>query len=54
MKHRIMFKSFATRAESHAYLEKILADGKHPQAECREDPNAPEPYQVWSGPDREE
>jgi hypothetical protein len=38
----------ADRDESHRMLEKILAEGKHPRAECREDANAEKPYQVWS------
>lgn len=36
------------RAAAHAELERILAGGKHPLAECRE--NAGE-YSVWSGPE---
>jgi len=38
------------RDESHRKLEEVLRDGKHTLAECREDPNAELPYQVWSGP----
>lgn len=39
------------RSDSHAQLEKLLAD--HPRAECREDPNAAGGlcYTVWDGPD---
>lgn len=42
-------KLFSTtdRDGSHAKLEEILATGQHPRAECREDPNDPEPYSVW-------
>jgi hypothetical protein len=38
------------RDESHAYLEKILRVGRHPRAECREDPNTGK-YSVWDGPE---
>jgi len=37
------------RHESHLVLEKVLAEGFHPRACCREDPNdLEEPYQVWT------
>lgn len=41
---------FATtdRAEAHARAE--LERATYPACECREDHNADEPYQVWSGP----
>jgi hypothetical protein len=39
------------RDAAHQHLEKILAGGKHPLAECREDPNEEKPYQVWDGAD---
>lgn len=43
---------FKNRHEAHLKLEEVLAEGQHPRASCREDPNAPEPYQVWSdGPE---
>lgn len=38
------------RDASHAELERVLAEGEYPAAECREYVNEPEPYQVWSGP----
>lgn len=38
------------RDESHAILEKTLAEGKYPHAECREDPNKRE-FSVWDGPE---
>lgn len=36
------------RNKAHAKLEELIK--KHPSAECREDPNAEEPYSVWDGP----
>jgi hypothetical protein len=39
------------RAKAHAHAEAIRAD--YPRAECREDPNEPQPYQVWSGPQKD-
>jgi len=41
---------FDSRDAAHAELARVLAEGTHPKAECREDPNAALPYQVWSGP----
>jgi len=41
---------FTDRDAAHAELERVLAEGKHPKAECRERVNEPKPYQVWSGP----
>lgn len=43
-----MIFSTKNRHEAHGRLEEVLAEGEHPRAECREDPNAEEPYQVWS------
>jgi hypothetical protein len=60
-----MIFSSADRDLSHQFLAAVLEQiepppelvaalaghiGAHPRAECREDPNAAEPYQVWSGP----
>lgn len=44
---------FATtdRNASHAKLEEVLATGQHPKAECREDSNSEEPYEVWDAAD---
>jgi hypothetical protein len=45
--------SFTSRDEAHRKLEEVRAsEGSDSLAECREDPNEHEPYQVWSGPDR--
>lgn len=41
---------YKDRDESHRQLEAVLKDGTYPSAECREDPNAEFPYQVWTGP----
>ena len=46
----IKLAEFNNREDAHAELERVLAEGTHPKAECREDPNAAMPYQVWSGP----
>lgn len=46
----VLIAKFKDRDESHLTLEKVLATGEYPQAECREDYNDPEPYQVWSAP----
>jgi hypothetical protein len=35
------------RRAAHAELERLLAAGGHPRAECREDANAEAPYSVW-------
>ena len=43
--------AFTDRAESHAKLDEVRA-GKHPMAECREDPNSEAPYEVWDGPEQ--
>jgi len=55
----------ANRDQAHQFLAAVLEQtaplpelvaaleghiGAHPRAECREDPNAALPYQVWSGP----
>ena len=60
-----MIFSTENRDLSHQFLAAVLEQiepppelvaalvghiGAHPRAECREDPNAAEPYQVWSGP----
>lgn len=60
-----MVFSSADRDLSHQFLAAVLEQiepppelvaalaghiGVHPLAECREDPNITEPYQVWSGP----
>jgi hypothetical protein len=42
-----LFES-ADRNASHQHLEMVLVQGTHPKAECREDPNAAQSYQVWS------
>ena len=42
----------ASRAASHDELVKIQK--VHPLAECREDSNSDQPYQVWDGPDARE
>jgi hypothetical protein len=46
----IKLAEFDNRDAAHAELARVLAEGTHPKAECREDPNAALPYQVWSGP----
>ena len=43
--------SFTSRDEAHRKLVRV-SEGSDSLAECREDPNEHEPYQVWSGPDR--
>jgi hypothetical protein len=60
-----MIFSATDRDLSHQFLAAVLEQiepppelvaalaghiGAHPRAECREDPNAALPYQVWSGP----
>lgn len=43
--------SFRNRDEAHAKLEEVRAsEGSDSRAECREDLNELEAYQVWSGP----
>lgn len=39
---------YKDRAEAHAALERLLPE--NPAAECREDPAAEHPFQVWSAP----
>jgi len=41
------------RDASHRELERVLAEGTHPKAECRE-MDASGDYTVWSGPARED
>lgn len=41
--------SSTERAHAHEALEKAIQ--VHPNAECREDQNSEEPYQVWDGPE---
>lgn len=45
-----MVFSYTDRDKAHQKLVKMLASGKHPAAECREDPNSDKPYQVWDKP----
>lgn len=46
-----MLFCFSDRDAAHQKLEEVRrAQGPTSQAECREDPNSAEPYQVWSGP----
>ena len=43
--------SYRDRDEAHKKLEEIRSkEGPESKAECRENPNELEPYQVWSGP----
>lgn len=44
-----MLSEFTGRDEAHQELEAVLREGAYPGAECRENPNAEKPYQVWSG-----
>jgi hypothetical protein len=44
-----MLFSFVKREDAHAKLAEVI--GTHPLAECREDPNSEEPYQVWDWPE---
>lgn len=61
----MMIYATTHRDQAHQFLAAVLEQiepppeiaaalvdhiGAHPRAECREDPNAAEPYQVWSGP----
>lgn len=47
---RLLF-SFSDRDAAHQKLEEVrTSEGPTSLAECREDPNDNEPYQVWSGP----
>jgi hypothetical protein len=48
-----MLADFADRDEAHQHLATVRG-GEYPNAECREDPNAEKPYQVWSGDPRPE
>ena len=41
---------YGNREQAHAELARVLAEGTHTQAECREAPNAAMQFQVWSGP----
>ena len=36
------------RDETHKFLERVLAEGKYPRAECRQD-DGNGIYTVWSG-----
>lgn len=44
-----LLHTFTVRDESHKKLEEVLAGGKFPRAECRENHSAGE-YTVWDGP----
>jgi hypothetical protein len=43
--------SSTDRDTAHRKLEEVLAAKEFPAAECREDHNVPDPYQVWDGPE---
>lgn len=46
-----MLFSYRDRDEAHRKLEEVRTkEGVDSKAECRENPNEVEPYQVWSGP----
>lgn len=46
----LIFKT-ADRAASHAMLDEVRAANPKSRAECREDHNSEEPYEVWDGPE---
>ena len=51
MSNGALLFSFVDRDEAHRKLEEIRAkEGPDSRAECRENPNEHEPFQVWSGP----
>lgn len=46
---KMLFES-ESREDAHHELDRVLKKGTYPLAECREDPNAQKPFQVWSAP----
>jgi hypothetical protein len=41
--------SFTKREDAHTKLAEIIST--YPLAECRENPNSAQPYQVWDWPE---